>query len=126
DLYVVIAGSADGRSTSSVGYPLAEQGNTFDVFDGYLLDGAPQLRTLQQAKARRVRIALGAYIALSGLLTLGLFIFRVRRSDRRLQQGLDRVGAAKGTRSASAVPLVIAALSLFFAFSATVLWIVAR
>lgn len=126
DPYVLIAGSADGRSTSSVGYPLASQGETFDVLDAYLLDGAPQLKALHEGKARRVRFALGAYIGLSGLLTLALFVLRVRRSDRRLQEGLDRVGAASGTRSASAVPLVIAALSLFFAFSATVLWIVAR
>ncbi len=123
---MVIAGSADGRSTSSVGYPLAEQGDTLDVFDAYLLDGAPQMKAMQERKARRVSLALGLYIGLSGLLTLGLFVIRVRRADRSLQEGLERVGAAQGTRSSSALPLVIAALSLFFAFSATVLWIVAR
>lgn len=124
--YLVLAGSADGRSTSTVGFPLDAQGESFDVVDAYLLDGAPQVRALRHRRARKVTWALGGYIALSGLITLFLFVTRVRRADASLKMNLERVGAARGTQSESPLPLVIAALTLFFAFSATVLWIVAR
>jgi hypothetical protein len=125
-LFVVLSSEADGRSTSTVGYPLDGQDHTFDAWDAYLLDGAPVRRQEAARRGRRVRWSLGGYAALCGFLTLLLFVTRVRGSDRELQRRLESAGASEGTRERSSLPLVIAVLSLFFAFSLGVLWIVAR
>jgi hypothetical protein len=125
-LYVVLASSADGRSPSTVGYPLDGQTQTLDLWDGYLLDGGPFARSRAELKRRKVRLTLGAYAGLSGLLTLVLFVLRIRSADRALQAQLKSVGATSETRDKSQAPLLIAVLGLFFAFSAGVLWIVAR
>lgn len=125
-LFVVLASSADGRSPSTVGYPLDGQHHTFDIWDGYLLDGGNAARSRSEARRRKVRFTLAAYAGLSGLLTLVLFIFRVRRADHVLAEQLKGVGATKETLESSLVPLLIAVVGLFFAFSAGVLWIVAR
>lgn len=126
DLYIVLASSADGRSPSTVGYPLDGQRQTLDIWDGYLLDGGPAAKSRAELKRRKVRFTLGAYAGLSGLLTLVLFVHRVRRADRILMARLERVGATSEARDKSQAPLLIAVLGLFFAFSAGVLWIVAR
>lgn len=125
-LYIVLASSADGRSPSTVGYPLDGQEQTFDVWDGYLLDGGPAARRRAELKRRKVRFTLGAYAGLSGFLTLVLFVLRVRKADSILKAQLKSAGATRETRESSQVPLLVAVLGLFFAFSAGVLWIVAR
>ena len=125
-LFVNLSSSADGRSPSTVGYPLDGQGHTLDIWDGYLLDGAKEARSRAEARRRKVRFTLAAYAGLSGLLTLLLFVLRVRSAGRILEQRLEGVGATKETFEKSPVPLLIAVLGLFFAFSAGVLWIVAR
>lgn len=125
-LFVVLSSDADGRSTSTVGYPLDGQDYTLDAWDAYLLDGAPAGRAEAARRQKRVRWSLGGYAALSSLLTLLLFVTRVRGSDRDLKRRLEGAGASEATRERSSLPLVIAVLSLFFAFSLGVLWIVAR
>lgn len=125
-LFVVLASSADGRSPSTVGYPLDGQGHTLDIWDGYLLDGSKAARSRAEAHRRKVRWTLAAYAGLSGILTLLLFVLRVRRAGRILEERLQGVGATPATFEKSPVPLLIAVVGLFFAFSAGVLWIVAR
>lgn len=125
-LYLVLASDADGRSESTVGFPLAGQAQTFDAWDGYLLDGYRQAKLRADTKYRRVRWILGAYAGLLGLLTLWLFVLRVRRAERALAQALSQAGASAETQDQRLLPLVIAVVGLFFAFSLGVLWIVAR
>ncbi len=124
--YLVLSSDADGRSFSTVGIPLREQGKTLDIWDASLLDGAPRARALENAKNRRIRYTLGAYAAGSGFLTLFLFWSRVKGEEAELRAALNRVRASKETQDRSSLPLLIACLSLFFAFSLAVLWIVAR
>lgn len=125
-LFLVLASSADGRSPSTVGYPLDGQDHTLDIWDAYLLDGGPAEKRRVERNRRKVRLTLGAYAGLSGLLTLILFIFHVKRADRELSARLEGAGASASTREKSPLPLLVAAIGLFFAFSAGVLWIVAR
>jgi len=124
--YLLVSSDADGRTPATVGYPLGPAGQTFDAIDGYLLDGAPVARARLDRRATKLRWILGGYTGLSFLLTLVLFVGRIRRDNAELAQGLDRVGAKKGTQDERPMPLLIAAFSLFFAFSAAVVWIVAR
>lgn len=124
--YLLVSGDADGRSPATVGYPIQSTGQTMDALDGYLLDGAPVARARLARRATKLRWILGGYTGLSFLLTLVLFVGRIRRDNAELAQGLTRVGAKKGTQDERPLPLLIAALSLFFAFSAAVVWIVAR
>ncbi len=126
DRFLVLASSADGRSPSTVGYPLDGQSHTLDVWDAYLLDGGPAERLRVEARRRKIRWTLGAYAALSGLLTLLLFVSNVRHADRELKERLEGAGATAETRENSPLPLLVAVIGLFFAFSAGVLWIVAR
>lgn len=125
-LFLVLASSADARSASTVGYPLDGQNHTLDVWDAYLLDGGPAERRRVEKRRRKIRLTLGAYAGLSGLLTLLLFVFHIKRSDRELSARLEDAGADAATRESSPLPLLVAAIGLFFAFSAGVLWIVAR
>jgi hypothetical protein len=125
-LFLFLASSADGRSPSSVGYPLDGQGHTLDIWDGYLLDGGPVARTRAEIRRRKVRWTLGVYAGLSGVLTLLLFVFRVRGAERDLKERLHGAGATEETFESSPVPLLVAVVGLFFAFSGAVLWIVAR
>lgn len=125
-LFVVLASSADGRSPSTVGYPLDGQQHTLDIWDGYLLDGGDAARSRSESRRRKVRWTLAAYAGLSGLLTLLLLVLRVRKADQMLAERLQGVGATKETRESSLAPLMIAVIGLFFAFSAGVIWIVAR
>lgn len=125
-LFVVLASDADGRSPSTVGFPLDGQGRTFDAWDAYLLDGSRAAREKLARKARKVRLTLGAYAAVAALLTLLLFVRYVRRSDVLLERRLRQAGVEDAAPERGALPLVIAVLSLFFAFSLGVLWIVAR
>jgi hypothetical protein len=125
-MYLVLSSTADGRSPSTVGYPLHGQLETFDALDAYLLDGAPLAQLRAEKKRRRIRWALGGYVAVVGILTLVLFVARVRRADRELRSSLLRAGASQTTSERSPLPLLIAVVGLFFAFSAGVLWIVAR
>lgn len=124
DLYLVLSTSPDGRSPSTVGYPLDGQPTTFDAIDGFLIDGAPTAEAREAGRKRRVVRALLGYVA--ALFTLSLWLFRlvVRRSDRRLLDDL-RAGDAplgllelKGTRSS-----LVAGLSIALGLSLLLLWI---
>lgn len=124
--FLVLSPSPEGRSSGTVGYPLRGQRETFDAVDGYLLDGGPSAKTAFVRRAERARSWMIGYAAVSFLLTLFLFVMGVRRTQAKLERDLERVGAEPGAYDRSALPLTVAAVCLFFAFSAAVLWIVVR
>jgi NADH:ubiquinone oxidoreductase subunit 3 (subunit A) len=109
-----------------VGIPLDGQGATFDASDLLVLDSLPRKVRAARAKERRARFILGLYVFVAGLLTLGLFSFHLRRSEKTLSRELFEAGVTSRAKESSRLPLLFAIVSLFFAFSLAVLWIVAR
>lgn len=126
DRYLLLASTPDGRSPSTVGYPLDGQPTTFDAWDAFVIDSGPLARQAEARRLRKVRWVLGGYAALCGLATLILFVRRVRLADQELARNLRRAGAGTATRDRSPFPAAVAVFSLLFAFSLAVLWIVAR
>ncbi len=126
DSYLVLSSDADGRSSSTVGYPLGDQAKTLDVWDAYLLDGAPRARARLARRETRVRYALGGYAVVSLLLSLVVFVRSVRREQVETDRVLSGVGAPPATTDRSALPLIVAVSSVFFVFSLTLVWIVTR
>ncbi len=125
--HVVLASSVDGRSPATVGLPLDDGGRTtFDVVDGLWLDGAPRARMLAARDAMKRRWVLGGYGALGGVATIAAFLLRVRQASRETEKALQRAGAAPGVYRGDTLLGTLAVISLFFAFSLGVLWIVAR
>lgn len=124
--YLLLSSSPDGRSPSTVGYPLDGQRATFDAWDAFVLDGGPPVRRAEARRIAKVRWVLGGYAALCGFATLILFVRRVRVADQDLKANLRRAGAGDQARESSAFPAAMAIFSLVFAFSLAVLWIVAR
>lgn len=124
--YLLLSSAPDGRSPSTVGYPLDGQRATFDAWDAFVLDGGPPARRAEARRLAKVRWVLGGYAALCGFATLILFVRRVRLADLELEANLRRAGAGDRARESSAFPAAMAIFSLVFAFSLAVLWIVAR
>lgn len=124
--FLVLASDADGRSTSSVGYPVSGQDHTLDLWDLELLDGAQGARTRSQVRSTRVRLALGVYALATILVTIFLFYRGVRGEQLNIEDKLRAAGIEDQGRTRGSLPLVVAVLCLFFAFSLTLVWIVAR
>ncbi len=124
--FLLLASDADARSSSSVGYPLGNQGGTLGVWDAYLLDGAPRARLQRQRRQLKVRYALGGYAALSLLVSLVLFFHSVKREQRDMDSRLRKAGLNERGTDRRALPLVVAIISVFFVFSLTLVWIVTR
>jgi len=124
--YLVLSSDADGRSLSSVGYPLDGQTMTLDAWDAYLLDGAQAARRVAHKRQMRVRYALGGYGLIALVLTLLLFWTSVRRDEKEVDRRLAQVGAGSAQGSRSALSLVVAISCVFFVFSLTLVWIVTR
>lgn len=124
--FLVLASDADGRSTSAVGYPLSGQRRTFDVGDAYLLDGAGRAHLKSQRRVAKMRIALGLYAFFSILLTTILFYRGIRDEQRDMEDKLHRAGVDDRGVARGSLPLVVAVLCLFFAFSLTLVWTVTR
>lgn len=126
DAYLVLSGDATGLSLGTVGFPLQEQGETFDVSDLLLLDSLPGAKQAAISQGRRLRLVLGSYVLVAGLVTIVLFWIHLRRAEKNLSAELQRVGATPGAKESSSLPIFTAIVALFFAFSLAVLWIVAR
>ncbi len=81
ELWVVVSSEPDARSPAAVGWPLGDQGETLDVPEFVLVDGA----TAGEARAAQRRDRLRTGISVSGVLAtlvvLALFTGRVR-ADR--------------------------------------------
>jgi hypothetical protein len=95
-LWVVASSQPDLASPSAVGWPIAGANEpdpkTFDARELLLLDGAPVARVREQRRARRVRWVTAGYAALSLLVTLWLFVRRIKDADRTIERHLSRSG----------------------------------
>jgi hypothetical protein len=65
---------------------------TFDARELLLLDGAPAARLREQRRARRIRWVTACYASLTFMVTLLLFVRRVRQADRTIEEHLSRAG----------------------------------
>lgn len=124
DLYLVLSTSPDGRSPSTVGYPLVSQRRTFDAVDGHLIDGGPDAHQRETERRRRMVRALFGYVAALFALSLWLFRLVIRRSDDKLLADLRRGEAPAGLLSRPrARPSVVAGLTIALGLSLVLLWI---
>jgi len=96
ELWVVASSQADLGSPSAVGWRIAgpdvPDPQTFDARELLLLDGAPAARLREQRRARRIRWVTACYASLTFLVTLLLFVRRVRQADRTIEEHLSREG----------------------------------
>lgn len=96
-LWAVVSSQPDLASPSAVGWPVARAlspaPRTFDARELRLLDGAPAARAREDKRARRIRLVTAAYAAIALLLTIYVFVRRVRESDADIERHLQRVGA---------------------------------
>lgn len=122
-VYLVLSSSPDGRSPSTVGFPLDGQAGTFDAVDGRLLDGSARAHARESTRIHRVRLFLMAHVATVFALTLLLFVRRVRRADRELKSRLQRAGAYAAPVTAGSLWLAVAAFCLVVGFSLALVWI---
>lgn len=103
ELWVVASSQSDLASPSAVGWRIAgpdvPDPRTFDARELLLLDGAPAARLREQRRASRIRWVTACYASLTFLLTLLLFVRRVRQADRAIEEHLSRVGIAESSSS---------------------------
>jgi hypothetical protein len=95
-LWVTTSSQADLNSPSAVGWPISEvqapAPQTFDARELLLLDGAPQARLREERRARRIRFVTAAYAVVALLLTILLFVRRVRDAERDIERHLRTSG----------------------------------
>lgn len=98
-LWAVVSSQPDLASPSAVGWPLGDlrtpDPKTFDARELLLLDGAPAARLREERRAKRIRLVTAAYATLALLLTLYLFVRRVRDADRSIERHLARSGISE-------------------------------
>lgn len=96
-LWAVVSSQPDLASPSAVGWPIARETEpaprTFDARELRLLDGAPAARAREDRRARRIRLVTAGYAALALMLTLYMFVRRVRDADSNIERHLERAGA---------------------------------
>ncbi len=128
DRWLVVSGDPDGRSPSTVGWPWGNQATTFDALDALLLDGSRFGQEREDARRSRVRWVVGIYCAVAALLTLVLFVRRVRGADRELTRQLAGAGAAAAVPSHRSLTwgLVVAVLCVLLGFLVVALVSLAR
>lgn len=106
-LWVVASSQADLASPSAVGWPVVgarePDPQTFDVHERLLLDGAPAAKLREERRARRVRLVTAGYAVAALLLTLTLFVRRLREADRDIEGHLSRSGVEN--EASSIVPV---------------------
>jgi len=125
DAFLVLSSDPDGPSQSAVGYPMDGQEHTLDAWDAELLSGASRASSWATRRAVRVRLALGGYGLVTILLAVVLFWSEVRREQVEVDRRMRASGLPQAAQP-STTPLVVAVLCVFFAFSATLVWIVTR
>ncbi len=126
--WLVVSGDADGRSPSTVGWPWADQGVTFDAWDAELLDGARFGERREEARRRRVRWTVGCYSVVAALLTAVLFVRRIRAAEHELERRLVDAGApdAVSARGRLTGGLVVGTLCVLLGFLVVLLVSLAR
>ena len=95
-LWVVASSQADLASPSAVGWPVVGSDEpdprTFDARELLLLDGAASAKLREERRARRIRLVTAGYATLALIVTLLLFVRRVRDADRAIEQHLTGAG----------------------------------
>lgn len=95
-LWVVTSSQPDLASPSAVGWPVVTAGEpdprTFDARELLLLNGAPPAQLREERRARRIRWVTAGYASLALLLTLVMFVRRVRESDETIARHLAESG----------------------------------
>lgn len=101
-LWVVASSQPDLASPSAVGWPVVASGElaprTFDAKEMLLLDGAAAAGLREEKRAARVRFVTAGYAALAMLLTVWLFVQRVREADVKVERHLARAGVDDAAR----------------------------
>lgn len=106
-LWVVASSQADLGSPSAVGWPIDSSEaapRTLDVRELLLLDGAPAARLREERRVRRIRLVTVGYAAGALLLTLWLFVLRVREAQTKIGQHLARAGVDDARASIAPAP----------------------
>jgi hypothetical protein len=102
-LWVVASSQPDLSSPSAVGWPIVTAGEpdprTFDARELLLLDGAPAAQLREERRARRIRWVTAGYASLALLLTLLMFVRRVRESDEVIVRHLAESGVDDAANS---------------------------
>ncbi len=95
-LWAVSSSQPDLASPSAVGWSVVggdrDAQRTFDVREQLLLDGGPAARVREERRAKRVRLVTAAYATLALMITLVLFVRRVRQADVSFESHLTRAG----------------------------------
>lgn len=120
-LFLVLGTDADGRSPSTVGYPLVPYGATLDAVDDRIVDGRERALATERRRSGRVRLGLLLYVAFVFVTTIVLFVRFVRREAKRVRESLERSGVDPGTVSPGGF-VYLAAFVLVFGMSAALVW----
>jgi hypothetical protein len=128
-LWVVASSQPDLASPAAVGWPIVgstgPDPQTFDARELLLLDGAPLAAAREERRARRVRFVTAGYAMVALLLTLWLFVQRVREAKTDIEQHLAREGVddveqvvapvkkGRGVLAAACIGLGFLVLALF-------------
>lgn len=95
-VWVTTSSQPDLASPSAIGWPVVTGGEpdprTFDARELLLLDGAPVAQQREERRARRIRWVSAGYAAVALLLTLVMFVRRIRASDQAIAQHLAQSG----------------------------------
>ena len=95
-LWVVTSSQPDLASPSAVGWPVVggaePDPRTFDARELLLLDGAAPAKLREERRARRIRVVTAGYATLALIITLLLFVRRVRDADRAIERHLTGAG----------------------------------
>jgi hypothetical protein len=99
-LWVVASSQPDLNSPSAVGWPVVGAPSvapqTFDAREWLLLDGAPRAQLREERRARRIRFVTAGYGAVALMLTLVLFVRRIREAERDIERHLRSSGLEPG------------------------------
>lgn len=121
--FLVLASSPDGRSPSTVGFPLDGQSGSFDALDGRLLDGAAPARQEEERRRSKLRGLLFVHLGFVFALTIVLFLLRVRTADQELAARLEKAGAGALVPRRFLATIGLAAFCVVLGLSLTLIWV---
>lgn len=130
--WVVVSSQPDLGSPSAVGWPLGASEpdpKTFDARELLLLDGAAAARAREEKRVRRTRVITAVYALAALIVTLVVFLQRVRRSEQAIGEHLRRAGiddALKSIAPRRSAPTVLAAACIGLGFLVVVVWAVLK
>ena len=130
--WVVVSSQPDLGSPSAVGWPLGAtepDPKTFDVRELLLLDGAAAARAREEKRGRRTRVITAVYALAALIVTLVMFLQRVRRSEQAIGEHLRRAGVDDALESIAprrSAGTMLAAACIGLGFLVVVVWAVLK